>query len=88
MHNVPNLDEASQPLALAWAQTLAQTPGAAATLLASLSAESPPGLAHHFYDVLLEDPRAGRWRGWDKTECGIHEAVTPIDDNPANDPAF
>jgi phosphoadenosine phosphosulfate reductase len=19
-----------------------------------------------------EDPRAGRWRGWDKTECGIH----------------
>ncbi len=20
-----------------------------------------------------EDPRAGRWRGWDKTECGIHE---------------
>lgn len=27
-----------------------------------------------------EDPRAGRWRGWDKTECGIHE--------PALDPAF
>jgi phosphoadenosine phosphosulfate reductase len=22
-----------------------------------------------------EDPRAGRWRGWDKVECGIH--VTP-----------
>lgn len=22
-----------------------------------------------------EDPRAGRWRGWDKNECGIHEAV-------------
>jgi phosphoadenosine phosphosulfate reductase len=21
-----------------------------------------------------EDPRAGRWRGWDKTECGIHGA--------------
>lgn len=20
-----------------------------------------------------EDPRAGRWRGWDKTECGIHD---------------
>ncbi len=19
-----------------------------------------------------EDPRAGRWRGWDKVECGIH----------------
>lgn len=35
-----------------------------------------------------EDPRAGRWRGWDKTECGIHEAVTPIGDDPANDPAF
>lgn len=36
-----------------------------------------------------EDPRSGRWRGWDKTECGIHTAVTPIgDDNPANDPAF
>ena len=22
-----------------------------------------------------EDPRAGRWRGWDKSECGIHKAV-------------
>ena len=30
-----------------------------------------------------EDPRAGRWRGWDKVECGIH---TPI--GPGNDPAF
>lgn len=27
-----------------------------------------------------EDPRAGRWRGWDKTECGIHK--------PGDDPAF
>ncbi|QZH75434.1 MAG: phosphoadenylyl-sulfate reductase [Erythrobacter sp.] len=27
-----------------------------------------------------EDPRAGRWRGWDKTECGIH---TPGTDVPA-----
>ena len=35
-----------------------------------------------------EDPRSGRWRGWDKTECGIHEAVTPLGDDPANDPAF
>ena len=35
-----------------------------------------------------EDPRAGRWRGWDKTECGIHGTVTPIGDNPANDPVF
>ena len=26
-----------------------------------------------------EDPRAGRWRGWDKTECGIH---TPEGDEP------
>jgi len=30
-----------------------------------------------------EDPRAGRWRGWDKVECGIH---TPI--NPGDEPAF
>lgn len=29
-----------------------------------------------------EDPRAGRWRGWDKSECGIH---TPSGDS---DPAF
>ena len=35
-----------------------------------------------------EDPRAGRWRGWDKTECGIHTPVSPLDDNGANDPAF
>ena len=27
-----------------------------------------------------EDPRAGRWRGWDKNECGIHV--------PAEDPVF
>ncbi len=32
-----------------------------------------------------EDPRAGRWRGWDKVECGIH---TPIDDDEANQPVF
>jgi len=38
-----------------------------------------------------EDPRSGRWSGWDKTECGIH---TPIpgtddgDDDGANDPVF
>ncbi len=24
-----------------------------------------------------EDPRAGRWRGWDKTECGIHSSTLP-----------
>ncbi len=36
-----------------------------------------------------EDPRAGRWRGWEKVECGIHgEPITRPDDNPANDPVF
>jgi phosphoadenosine phosphosulfate reductase len=30
-----------------------------------------------------EDPRAGRWRGWDKTECGIHATG-----DGADDPAF
>ena len=30
-----------------------------------------------------EDPRAGRWRGWDKVECGIHVSALPNDD-----PAF
>lgn len=29
-----------------------------------------------------EDPRAGRWRGWDKTECGIHT------DNVSELPSF
>lgn len=29
-----------------------------------------------------EDPRAGRWRGWDKVECGIHVAT------PDEDPIF
>lgn len=24
-----------------------------------------------------EDPRSGRWRGWDKTECGIHSPNNP-----------
>ncbi len=32
-----------------------------------------------------EDPRSGRWRGWEKVECGIHIAVS---DDPANDPIF
>lgn len=34
-----------------------------------------------------EDPRAGRWRGWDKTECGLHSdaKVTPIGDARPND---
>ncbi len=36
-----------------------------------------------------EDPRSGRWKGWDKTECGIH---TPLGENgelpPGYDPAF
>ena len=34
-----------------------------------------------------EDPRSGRWKGWDKVECGIHNAVTPIGDG-ADDPIF
>ena len=35
-----------------------------------------------------EDPRSGRWKGWDKIECGIHTEVTPLDGNGANDPIF
>ncbi len=38
-----------------------------------------------------EDPRAGRWRGWDKVECGIHTPMTPLGtdgDDPANEPVF
>ncbi len=39
-----------------------------------------------------EDPRSGRWKGWDKTECGIHSDVSPLpgsqDDTGANDPIF
>ncbi len=39
-----------------------------------------------------EDARSGRWRGWDKTECGIH--VPGVDDGnegdlpPGYDPVF
>ncbi|MEQ1509815.1 MAG: phosphoadenylyl-sulfate reductase [Sphingopyxis sp.] len=37
-----------------------------------------------------EDPRAGRWRGWEKTECGLHGEVTPLPLNPdgSEDPIF
>ncbi len=38
-----------------------------------------------------EDPRAGRWRGWDKVECGIHVPGAPDtgDDLPPEyDPVF
>ncbi|HEX8555275.1 MAG TPA: phosphoadenylyl-sulfate reductase [Sphingomonas sp.] len=27
-----------------------------------------------------EDPRAGRWRGWEKVECGIHVSALPGED--------
>ena len=30
-----------------------------------------------------EDPRAGRWRGWEKVECGIH-----VPEQPGEDPIF
>lgn len=33
-----------------------------------------------------EDPRAGRWRGWDKVECGIHTPIGGVDD--ADQPVF
>ena len=33
-----------------------------------------------------EDPRAGRWRGWDKVECGIHASLDG--DDGATDPVF
>lgn len=39
-----------------------------------------------------EDPRAGRWRGWDKTECGIHVPGQQDDGDgelpPGFDPVF
>ncbi|MBS0477659.1 MAG: phosphoadenylyl-sulfate reductase [Proteobacteria bacterium] len=38
-----------------------------------------------------EDPRSGRWRGWDKTECGIHvatEGAAEDDLPPGYDPVF
>lgn len=37
-----------------------------------------------------EDPRAGRWRGWDKTECGLHDAVSiiPPKSDGSEDPVF
>ncbi len=35
-----------------------------------------------------EDPRSGRWKGWDKVECGIHGEALPIDESGANDPIF
>jgi phosphoadenosine phosphosulfate reductase len=43
-----------------------------------------------------EDPRSGRWKGWDKTECGIHVPGQPDGDArdkggelpPGYDPVF
>lgn len=37
-----------------------------------------------------EDPRAGRWRGWDKTECGIHVPGSQDEGDlpPGYDPVF
>ncbi|MFC0588378.1 phosphoadenylyl-sulfate reductase [Novosphingobium aquiterrae] len=38
--------------------------------------------------ALGEDARAGRWRGWDKTECGIHVDGAASELPPGFDPAF
>jgi phosphoadenosine phosphosulfate reductase len=35
-----------------------------------------------------EDPRSGRWKGWDKTECGIHGDAGASELPPGYDPAF
>jgi phosphoadenosine phosphosulfate reductase len=36
-----------------------------------------------------EDPRSGRWKGWDKTECGIHVPGGPDQGLPPEfDPVF
>ncbi|MDE2619943.1 MAG: phosphoadenylyl-sulfate reductase [Sphingomonadales bacterium] len=35
-----------------------------------------------------EDPRSGRWKGWDKTECGIHVPGTPDGDEGELPPGF
>ncbi len=39
-----------------------------------------------------EDPRSGRWKGWDKTECGIHVPGAPDSGEgelpPGFDPVF
>lgn len=35
-----------------------------------------------------EDPRSGRWKGWDKTECGIHVDGAVSELPPGYDPAF
>lgn len=35
-----------------------------------------------------EDPRSGRWKGWDKTECGIHTGGAVSELPPGYDPAF
>ncbi|HEY0958776.1 MAG TPA: phosphoadenylyl-sulfate reductase [Novosphingobium sp.] len=39
-----------------------------------------------------EDPRSGRWKGWDKVECGIHVPGVPDSDDgelpPGYDPVF
>jgi len=35
-----------------------------------------------------EDARSGRWKGWDKTECGIHVDDAASDLPPGYDPAF
>ena len=33
-----------------------------------------------------EDPRSGRWKGWDKTECGIHGEVVASELPPGYEP--
>ena len=37
----------------------------------------------------LQDARSGRWKGWDKTECGIHVPLSSEGELPPGyDPVF
>ena len=44
--------------------------------------------------IYRQDPRSGRWKGWDKTECGIHvptsSPIPGIDEElpPGYEPVF
>ena len=69
------MDRASQALIAAWQLCLQEAGAEAVGLLQQMAPEVAPGLAGHFYAVLLEDPRAARYLSHDQVRQHLQPSM-------------
>ena len=69
------MDRASQALIAAWQLCLQEAGAEAVGLLQQMAPEVAPGLAEHFYAVLLEDPRAARYLSHDQVRQHLQPSM-------------